>query len=252
MGIPLQTASAGPFAQFQNSDDSEDALTQLVIQLVKRIPNAEPDREVVKSQVSAFRSKATSMAVPVSDQARSAAETDAASVAKIFEEVKVMFKDLPARIESRVGPSGPPRRRRRHSARVIYELLDGVNRVPTGMELVVIGSQLRDDIPWLHELAVDTYRRMGSRGPGAYEALLGLEQMTQLHLHHPIFQDPACRGKEFEIEEMVALLRDMTARLLARYSPKPQPGTVVAPTASSGDSQAPNASIKPGNSDTEN
>ena len=104
LGVPLQVASSGPFAQFQNCDDSEDALTQLVMQLVRRIPNAEPDSEVVKSQVVAFRGKA--LPIPSADPSEvvSAVDTDATSVAKIFEEVKVMFQDLPGRIERRIDP----------------------------------------------------------------------------------------------------------------------------------------------------
>ncbi|MFM2397867.1 MAG: hypothetical protein RL341_24, partial [Pseudomonadota bacterium] len=42
LGIPLSSAATGPFAQFQNLDDDEDSLTGLVMQLVGRIPNAEP------------------------------------------------------------------------------------------------------------------------------------------------------------------------------------------------------------------
>jgi hypothetical protein len=57
LGVSLQIASSGPFAQFQNSDDTEESLTQLVMQLVSRIPNAEPDREVVKMQVASFKGK---------------------------------------------------------------------------------------------------------------------------------------------------------------------------------------------------
>ena len=58
LGLPMQTAITGPFAQFQNSDDSEDALTTLVMQLIKRIPGSDPNREMVKTQVVLFRNNA--------------------------------------------------------------------------------------------------------------------------------------------------------------------------------------------------
>jgi TIR domain len=57
LGIPLSAAASGPFAQFQNLDDEVDSLTRLVIQLAGRIPGAEPDRDVVKTQVEAFKQK---------------------------------------------------------------------------------------------------------------------------------------------------------------------------------------------------
>jgi hypothetical protein len=47
LGIPLNRANTGPFAQFQNSDDNEESLTKLVMQLVGRIPNSEPDRDAI-------------------------------------------------------------------------------------------------------------------------------------------------------------------------------------------------------------
>ena len=34
LGIPLNRANAGPFAQFQNCDDKEESLTKLVLQPV--------------------------------------------------------------------------------------------------------------------------------------------------------------------------------------------------------------------------
>lgn len=49
-------------------------------------------------------------------------EADGASVAKLFEEVKVMFQDLPGRIERRIDVDYPSNvRKRRKSSRYIYE-----------------------------------------------------------------------------------------------------------------------------------
>lgn len=49
LGIPLNKASTGPFAQFQNCQDDENSLTGLVTQLVCRIPNADPTEAVIRS-----------------------------------------------------------------------------------------------------------------------------------------------------------------------------------------------------------
>src|SRR5437762_9933544 len=51
LGIPLARAAIGPFAQFQNSEDEDDDLTKLVMQLVGRIPDSEPDRDAIAMQV---------------------------------------------------------------------------------------------------------------------------------------------------------------------------------------------------------
>ena len=100
LGIPLIQANTGPFAQFQNSDDSEESLTKLVMQLVYRIPNAEPDRETIEIQVRSFKSRASEILEELeSDVEEDNESSDEASVPKLFEEIKIMFEDLPTRIE---------------------------------------------------------------------------------------------------------------------------------------------------------
>ena len=58
-GVPVELASTGPFAQFQNSDDQEDSLMKLVTQLVRKVPNINPDHSTIKKQVRAFKKRAT-------------------------------------------------------------------------------------------------------------------------------------------------------------------------------------------------
>lgn len=43
LGIQHSVAFTGPFAQFQNNDGSVDAITKLVIDLVKKVPGLAPD-----------------------------------------------------------------------------------------------------------------------------------------------------------------------------------------------------------------
>lgn len=45
IGVPLEKASTGPFAQFQNCAADEDSLTKLAIQLIRRNPDASPREE---------------------------------------------------------------------------------------------------------------------------------------------------------------------------------------------------------------
>jgi hypothetical protein len=226
LGIPLQNASIGPFAQFQNSDDSEDALTQLVMQLVGRIPNSEPDREVVRTQVAAFREKALPMVIAHEGDPTTSAETDTASVAKIFEEVKVMFQDLPGRIERRLDPDFPPnmKRRRRISPRMMSEMMHVAAReLPDGLQLVVIASQFRDDFPWLYELAVDAYRRLSAKEPNAVETLSALEHLFHITLRHPLFRELGFRSSKeryFEMDEMMSFMHETIGRLRDRNSPR--------------------------------
>src|SRR5260370_22111584 len=55
LGVTLDEAATGPFAQFQNSPDEEEAITALALQLIRRHPQAAPRDEAVRRQVQAFR-----------------------------------------------------------------------------------------------------------------------------------------------------------------------------------------------------
>jgi hypothetical protein len=106
LGIPLAKASTGPFAQFQNCGDDSDSLTKLVTQLMCRIPNAEPDKDTVKMQVDIFKTRIAELqkSLPASTKKTQLERDTDESVAKLFEEIKVMFKDLPGRIDKRIDP----------------------------------------------------------------------------------------------------------------------------------------------------
>jgi len=148
LGIALSRAT-GPFAQFQNSDDSEDSLTKLVMQLVGRIPNSEPDRDAIAMQVRTFKEKAKSVLAKLETPVEKEGEesVDETSVAKLFEEVKVMFQDLPSRIEGQLDPIRHRKRRRLHP-RMIEELFHMSNPNEPTFLLTIVGL-LREDMPWL-------------------------------------------------------------------------------------------------------
>src|SRR5437763_3338388 len=96
LGVTLEEAATGPFAQFQNSPDEEDAITGLVLQLIRRHPQAAPREEAVRRQVQAFRQTVSSLLKDrKKEPAQAVARTDETSVAKFFEEIKVLVRDVP-------------------------------------------------------------------------------------------------------------------------------------------------------------
>lgn len=105
INIPLAKASQGPFAQFQNSDDTEDSLTELVLQLIKRNTDAEPREEAVRRQVAVFRENIARRR-PTAPEPPVQAEVDPSAMAKLFEEIKIMFKELPDRIQGQLTNAG--------------------------------------------------------------------------------------------------------------------------------------------------
>lgn len=102
IGIPLSRASTGPFAQLQNCDDDIDSITKLTMQLIQRLPNAEPDRQTIRSQVEVFVNTVHQMSEAAGETEDGDDAPGDASSAKLFEEIKVMFADLPSRLETRI------------------------------------------------------------------------------------------------------------------------------------------------------
>jgi hypothetical protein len=96
LGAALDDAAKGPFAQFQNSGDDEDSITKLVLQLLRKHPGASPREEGVRSQVHTFKEKVDKILKSRKDEPlRPKSSTDDTSVAKLFEEIKILVRDLP-------------------------------------------------------------------------------------------------------------------------------------------------------------
>ena len=88
LGVSLDEAATGPFAQFQNSPDEEAAITGLVLQLIRRHPQAAPREEAVQRQVQAFRQAVAALLKDrKKEPSQPAARVDETSVAKFFEEI---------------------------------------------------------------------------------------------------------------------------------------------------------------------
>lgn len=223
LGIPLSAAASGPFAQFQNLDDDVDSLTRLVIQLVGRIPGAEPDRDVVKMQVEAFKQKVQPLLEKqkLPQDKNSDEKQEESSVAKIFEEIKVMFQDLPGRIERRVDPENSMNRKRMRQMRPRF--MDEMMHM-TGKELgdnigpLIVGSFFKEDFPWLYEVGIEVYRKLESGHADAGDALRRFVKLIERMTHHPMMWEMQGRPKEkrFEMEEMMMFSHDMLERIALR------------------------------------
>lgn len=169
LGVTLDEAATGPFAQFQNSPDEEDAITTLVLQLIRRHPQADPREEAVRRQVQAFReSVAALLKNRKTESSETPPRTDETSVAKFFEEIKVLVRDVPERVSDQIG--GDPhfrrmRRKRRFHPMMIDELLHHPvwrESEDVALPILMVFGMLRDDFPWLYELGLQLYRAIES------------------------------------------------------------------------------------------
>ncbi len=162
LGISLNDASSGPFAQFQNCDDEEESLTKLVFQLVDRIPNSEPDEDTIRFQVGKFKETIAEIlkAEAIKKPSKPTVSEGTDSSAKLFEEIKVMFQDLPSRIERNMDPDFGARKKMRIHPAMLDELIHGSKNPKIGIFMAL--GLLRDPMPWVYEAGMETMRKIDS------------------------------------------------------------------------------------------
>jgi len=220
LGIELKAASTGPFAQFQNCGDDEESLTKLVFQLVNRIPGSEPDRDTIKFQVAKFKKgiegilKALAVPAPLATvpAPKEKLEEIENSSAKLFEEIKIMFQDLPSRIErsdsARVG-----RRRRRIHPGMIEEIVFGSKDPALGIRVAL--SLLRDRLPWVYDEGIALLSRaQAAKTPAARKRIAGqLEELLMRSTHNSYVEKYL-----IESEEDFIIIREVPQMVIHAFS----------------------------------
>jgi hypothetical protein len=162
LGIPFRLAVTGPFAQFQNNDGDVDSVTNLILSLMKQVKGLDPDQDVVKILVEKFVAKSKEIADNIEKENHSddTETVDENSVAKLFEEVKIMFDALPSRIENRVDPNFRRRKRRFHPMMIEEMLHMGKASNDPLLGFLMMISMFKDDYPWVYEVGLETYRSL--------------------------------------------------------------------------------------------
>ncbi len=193
IGIPLSVAIKGPFAQFQNLDDDVTSLTKLILELVKKVPGLDPDEQIVKTLVQTFKKKSSEIiaknsktTTPV-EKKDNVAET---SVAKLFEEVKIMFADLPSRIENRVDPEYR-RRKMRFNPMMLDELLHRFKDVNSHIPILMVLSLYKNEFPWIYEIGSETLKILQSKRPSKEKKIAVREflDIFEITFRHPMMKE---------------------------------------------------------------
>ncbi len=206
LGIALSRVATGPFYQFQNSDDSEDALTKLVLQLCKRIPALEPDEDVVNTQVQVFKKTAEEVAKGIDSPKKKTKDASGndGTVAKVLEEMKLMVRELPLRIEDRMMEGKEryrPRKRRRFHPMMIDEMTHMISRDRNDhIGILIIASLVREDFPWLYEIGVEAYRTAkNGNQEEAQEALRMFRDAAEFTMRGPFMDEFSISSKEMHM-----------------------------------------------------
>lgn len=151
LGTDINVATEGPFAQFQNCSDDKESIVKLVMQLVKNVPNAEPDRDVIALFVDNFLKVKDNFLKKMKSESKitkkSVLNSDINSSAKLFEEIKLMFKDLSAKTNIDQNHS---REQKWMQKRMIFDHLRHRNFSPR--VAVRMGFYFyKDSKPWIYE-----------------------------------------------------------------------------------------------------
>ena len=229
LGIPLSHVSNGPFYQFQNNDGSEEDLTKLVLQLARRIPGLEPDTDVVRNQVKEFKATADKILTKLCDGNGKTSKQTAEEnpMAKLVEEMKGLVRDLPSRVAERMADMGEPSRRRRirrFHPMMLEEILHITGHTSDPVGILMAASIIRDDAPWLYEIAMEAYRAVTSGDPVAVQ-----RQMSRIHRVADFatrgpFMEEFGGGKETQMfcMEFPTMLEHMLQRSIAEKKPAPR------------------------------
>ncbi|MCK5609212.1 toll/interleukin-1 receptor domain-containing protein [Candidatus Pacearchaeota archaeon] len=203
LGVPLGEVGSGPFYQFQNCDDDEDSLIGLVTQLSKRIPGAEPDEDVVRTQVQTFKATAdeilSKLAKPGTETKKETPSADA--TAKQLEELKVMFREMPSLLEDLLSDNAGDsrsRKRRRFNPMMLKEMMhmDEMGRGQPIM-ILVFASLIRDDAPWLYEIAMEAFRALTSGTQKSVEQIrLSIKLLRNFPMRSHMFEELMMDSKE--------------------------------------------------------
>lgn len=220
LGVPLEKVSTGPFGQFQNCGDDEDSLTKLVLQLLSRNPDANPREEAIRRQVQAFRENIAKLNKGRTTPAGSA-QAEEGNVAKLFEEVKAMVRELPDRLDDKVKAfSGKAAiRQKRYHPMLIDDIAASMSReLPDGdiQSILFLLSFIREDYPWVADYAtkfVTDLRSSSSSGVDNTDQVRNFMSFLEFTTRHPAMRELG-RGYSREDELNEFILRRMLPRAI--------------------------------------
>ena len=149
LGIPFEDVNKGPFSQFQNCAYDANSITKLVLQLLGRIPDSEPDEDTIKVSVEKFIEQVN----VIMDIEEDEYLTENTSSAKLFEEIKEMYQDLPDRISQCIMHDKRRNFRYMFHPEMFHEFMHFTKDRRVAMLMAL--SVFKEDFPWLYEAGRD-------------------------------------------------------------------------------------------------
>ncbi len=157
---------SGPLAQFQAKKADSEGIRQLLLDLNKASPAPVPDATLdTLLQAVLGKLEEEIAAVPKSANAVKHKRPDG----EILEELVSSVRSVEMRVRDVMDDDLPFRKRRRprFHPMMIHEMMYKSSEGPSDpINLLIAGSFLKDDAPWIYELALEAYRSFRSRKAG--------------------------------------------------------------------------------------
>jgi hypothetical protein len=153
---------SGPLAQFQAKKADEEGIRELVISLNKAAQSPDPDERLLKIFGPLYADLGEKIsAIPSSGQPTKQTR----SQGEILEELVSGVRSVEMRVRE-IGdeePSMRRRMRRRVHPEMLFELSHMLRRTPNDPIMILVSASLvREELPWLYELAAEAYRCINS------------------------------------------------------------------------------------------
>lgn len=235
IGVPLTRVGVGPFYQFQNMEDSEEDLARLLKQIAREVDGLHLDDDVVQDRIKAFKESESSILAklgPNAEDGDSGESPSTTSVAKVLEEMK----SLPSRVARRLAETGEVpihrRRMRKFHPHMLEELMHITGEPNDPIGILMMAGFIRDDVPWMYELAMEAYRAAKSGDPNLMEReLTRMRRFSETVAHGPWMEEFGVGDKHshmfmMEFPRMLErhLIRVMESRReQQRHTPPPPP-----------------------------
>ena len=231
-GVPLSSLQTGPFFHFQNLESTEESLTKLVLELAGRVPGLEPDGDVIKAQVKAFKTASDKIIEALPQNKAAAAKVEENPMAKFLEEMKVLVRDLPSRVTERMHEAGDPGRRRksrRFHPMMLEEMMHMGSDPDDPIGILVAASVVRDEMPWFYEIALETYRAIKSGDAQAVEQeIRRLRHLPEMLMRGPFMEEFGSKDMHMFMMEFPRMFEHVIRRCMEAKKPTTRPRTVKA------------------------
>jgi len=142
-----------------------------------------------------------------------------------------MMKALPSRVAERLADSGDPFFRRRRIRRLSPMMLDDLMHMSgepgDPAAILMAASMVREDMPWLYELAMEVYRAVKMENDDAIEReMRRLRRFSEVMMHGPFMEEFGFGNKESHMfaMEFPRMLEHILRRTLGMRTTHPARG----------------------------